>query len=314
MNVQEAILRERIDPFLTSDRLSRLAGDRVEGYEVLTGGCWNRVVGVTAGERDLVLKISPHEHDENIIREYRVLEVFARETELPVPTPIRLDTGDEQVLPGTTLVMSRLAGRVMHEAFAVLDAAARSRIIDEIAEQITALHHRRGRGFGGVELAESEREAHWPDFWLPRLDRVLDDAAESGVVPAPLIAEARELRPDLPGLIEIGAESTMTHYDIWAGNVMIDLDSNPAAVSGYIDVPGHYADYARELSFAMLFGVADRRFLEIYAGTHGLDGGFPVRTNVYNLRTNIKHIQMYPSQPVYRRGAEDNLRAIRAAL
>lgn len=125
---------------------------------------------------------------------------------------------------------------------------------------------------------------------------------------------SRRLRPHLGPFLDIGEDSTMTHYDIWAGNVMIDIDSDPPRVSGYIDVPGHFADYARELSFAMLFGVADRRFLEIYGSEHPFDGGFPLRVNIYNLRTNIKHIQMYPSQSVYREGAAENLQAIHRAL
>lgn len=313
MNVQEQLLRERIDPYLTNENLSQLAGGRVDGYEILTGGCWNRVIGVRSDGTELVLKISPHENDGNIIREFRVLEVFARDTEMPVPTPLHLD-GADGVLPGTALVMTRLPGRVMHESFGYLGGAARRHIIDEIAEHVTALHRVRGRGFGGVELPEEERMSSWPDFWLPRLDSVLDEAEGSGAVPHALIGEARSLRPHLEPFLDIGGDSTMTHYDIWAGNVMIDIDSDPPKVSGYIDIPGHFADYARELSFAMLFGVADRRFLEAYAGEHGLDDGFPLRVNIYNLRTNIKHIQMYPSQSVYREGAAENLQAIRRAV
>ncbi|NBF39470.1 MAG: phosphotransferase [Spirochaetes bacterium] len=313
MNVQEELLRGRIDPHLTCENLSRLTGAAVQGYEILTGGCWNRVIGVRVDGTELVLKISPHENDANIIREFRVLEVFARVTELPVPTPLRLDAADG-VLPGTALVMTRLPGRVMHEAFGYLDRRARRNIIDEIAEHVTALHQVRGRGFGGVELREDERMSSWPDFWLPRLDRVLDEAEKSGAVPQSLIDESRRFRPHLRPFLDIGEHSTMTHYDIWAGNVMIDIDSDPPRVSGYIDIPGHFADYARELSFAMLFGVADRRFLETYGTEHQFDEGFPLRVNIYNLRTNIKHIQMYPSQSIYREGAAENLQAIHRAV
>lgn len=313
MNVQEELLREHIDPYLTHENLSRLAGGRVDGHEILTGGCWNRVIGVRSEGAELVLKISPHENDENIIREFRVLEMFAEKTEMPVPIPLHLDAEDG-VLPGTALVMTRLPGRVMHEAFGFLDRATRRRIIDEIAEHVTALHRIRSRGFGGVELPEAERMRAWPDFWLPRLDAVLDEAQQSGVVPQHLIDDARRVRPHLRPFFDVGEESTMTHFDIWAGNVMIDIDADPPRVSGYIDIPGHFADYARELSFAMLFGVADRRFLEAYGREHGFDDGFVLRVNIYNLRTNIKHIQMYPSQSVYREGAAENLQTIRAAL
>ncbi len=322
MNVQEAVLQERIDPKLTDETLAELASRaacgsdagarRVDGYRVLTGGCWNRVIGVRAGETDLVYKISPHSDDEKIIREYSVLTAFSELTELPVPRPLHLDRGE--LLPGTTLVMSRIPGAVMHECFGTLSDRDRARITEKIAEDLARLHRIKGRGFGGVELSEKGRHARWPDFWLPRFDRVIEEAQVSGVVPEALIGGARDIRPNIERPLDIGGESTMTHYDIWSGNVMIDIRSDPPKVSGYIDVPGFYADYARELSFAMLFGVADRRFFSTYLRHHALDPGFELRVNIYNLKMNIRHIQMYPSERFYRRGAEENLAFIRREL
>ncbi len=318
MNVQEQLLQERIDPFLSNGTLTELcrrglAGERcaVSGYETLTGGCWNRVIGVRCGERDLVLKISPHARDERIIREYRVLGEFASRTDLLVPTPLYLDDQSE-LLQGTTLVMTRLPGAVMHECFGLLNYGARRRITDEIAEDLAHLHRIRAPGFGGVELPEAERHDEWPDFWLPRFDQAIDEAAASGSVPASLVAGAYEVRPHLRPLLRIGETATMTHYDIWSGNVMVDVEADPPRVSGYIDIPGFYADDARELSFAMLFGVANRRFFETYLRHHDLDHGFELRANVYNLKMNIKHVQMYPGQRVYQQGAAENLDFIRS--
>jgi fructosamine-3-kinase len=347
VNVQEELLQQRIDPHLTDANLTELAvramdtaragNDRnisrraggaaaaaVRGYRVLTGGCWNRVIGINAAPGPLVslgpspdgtalvCKISPHAHDERIIREYRVLGAFDSSGALRVPRPLYCDDGE--VLPGTTLVMTRVPGVVMHRCYRALTPEQQNSITDQIAADITRLHKRRAYGFGGVELEESERSASWADFWLPRFDKVLEEAATSGVVPAQLIAGAREIRPFLGGLLEIGRESTMTHYDIWSGNVMIDPYADVPHVSGYIDVPGFFADYARELSFAMLFGVADRRFFETYLAHHRLDDGFAVRMAIYNLKMNIKHIVMYPDQYYYQQGASECLRAVRSHL
>jgi len=327
VNVQETLLQERVDPHLSDRVLTELAdralraadgsdaapAGRVRGYEILTGGCWNRVIGIEADGRRLVCKISPHPHDEKIVREFEVLTAFAEKTDLPVPHPLALDA-DGELVPGTTLVMSRIPGAVMHECFGLLNYGGRRAIVDQIAGDLAELHRITGSGFGGVELPPAERHDAWPDFWLPRFDRVVDETAASGSVPAPLIEGAREVRSHLRPLLDIGTESTMTHYDIWSGNVMIDVEADPPRVSGYIDVPGYFADYARELSFAMLFGVANRRFFETYLGTHSLDDGFELRANVYNLKMNIKHVQMYPSQRVYQHGAAENLRFVRAAL
>lgn len=322
MNVQEDLLRSMVDPALNDATLSEMAGraldsrkkaPRVRNYRVLTGGCWNRVISVDTGEGPLVFKISPHPSDKKIIREFAVLRTFADETDLPVPKPLYLDADGEH-LPGTTLVMTLVPGLVMHECFGSLNGPNRGRISSEIADHLASLHAIRGRGFGGVELSASDREARWSDFWLPRFDTVLTEVTASGVVPEELITGAREIRPHIAALLEVGLESTFTHYDIWSGNVMIDVESTPPRVSGYIDIPGFYADYARELSFAMLFGVADRPFFESYLQKRELDANFPTRAALYNLKMNLKHIMMYPGQMTYRYGARDCLEQVRAAL
>jgi fructosamine-3-kinase len=330
MNVQEQLLQERVDPGLSNSALTEAArralaaiGDGpdtdaqhgapiVRGYHVLTGGCWNRVIGIEAAGRGLVCKISPHPNDEKIIREFSVLTAFAERSHLPIPQPLYLDAEGE-VFPGTSFVMTRVPGAVMHECFGMLNYGQRRGITRQIADDLASLHQIRSRGFGGVELEEDERDERWADFWLPRFDRTIEEASAAGV-PAQLIEGAHEVRPHLEGFLEIGTESTMTHYDIWSGNVMLDVESDPPRVSGYIDIPGFFADYARELSFAMLFGVANRRFFETYLQTHELDEGFAVRANIYNLKMNIRHVQMYPMEYGYQAGALQNLEAIRDAI
>jgi fructosamine-3-kinase len=343
MNVQEQLLREKIDPHLTDANLTELAARAldggsdgagggppaegaalagapapdVRGYRVLTGGCWNRVIGVTAGDgspggRPLVYKISPHEQDARILREFQVLRAFAEPDALRVPTPLWCDDG--RILPGTTLVMTRIPGVVMHQCYGMLTPEQQATVTDQIAGDLAALHNRRSTGFGGVEFTPDERSPTWAEFWLPRYDKALEDAAASDAVPPPLVDAARSVRDEFVPFLNIGPESTMTHYDIWSGNVMIDLHADPPGVSGYIDVPGFYADYARELSFAMMFGVADHRFFQRYLEHHDIDHGFSVRAAIYNLKMNIKHVMMYPDQYYYQQAAAECLEVIRRAV
>lgn len=319
MNVQESMLQERIDPHLSDSNLSRLASEalgesvRVSGYRVLTGGCWNRVISIDASGRHLVVKISPHREDAGIIREFDVLSTFRDSTHLPVPQPHYLDD-ESGFTPGTALVMSTIPGAVMHECFGLLNYGQRRRITNEIAEHLASLHMIRQSGFGGVELPESGRIPSWPEFWLPRFDAVLKEVASIEAFPQDLVEDAQEVQPHLGELLEVGTVATMTHYDIWSGNVMLDLSGETPHVSGFIDVPGYFADYARELSFAMLFGVADRRFFDAYLQHHDLDDGFELRCSIYNLKMNLRHIQMYPNQFYYQQGAAECLQTIRAHL
>ena len=151
-----------------------------------------------------------------------------------------------------------------------------------------------------------------PAWWSPLL-AVLSEEVNAARVVCP-ISPYHFTESELAPHLEIGDESTLTHYDIWSGNVMIDVAADPPRVSGYIDIPGFYADYARELSFAMLFGVADREFFETYSRYHEIDDGFQLRASIYNLKMNLRHIQMYPSQTFYQEGAAECLATVERQL
>lgn len=347
MNVREEILREKIDPFLTPERLAAVAqlafaetggaavaggsrgsedpaaaagGEiRIEAIKVLSGGCWNRVIGLSfaSGHDPIVCKISPVDRDEKIVREYRVLGYFASRTSMPVPRPLLIDaTG--RLLPGTLLVTARVRGVVLHRVFGLLTREMADGLTDQIAAQVIELHKERGSGFGGVELQEESRHQNWPDFWLPRFDAVFGEVKDSGQVAPDLLRQVERIRLRFPAALDIGSRGTLTHYDIWAGNVMVDFEGSgyPGRpfVSGYIDIPGYWADYARELSFMEMFGLADDRFYGRYWRAFPRDEGFQLRKNIYNLKMHLKHITMYPGEGYYRRGAESALRYIQQVL
>jgi fructosamine-3-kinase len=339
VNVREEILQEKIDPFLTPERIAVIARlafaeysdgvgnssdpgreePRIETTKVLSGGCWNRVIGVSfaSGEAGIVYKISPEERDEKIIREYRVLGYFASRTAMPVPRPLFVDTSG-QLLPGTLLVMTRVPGVVLHRVFGLLTREMIDGLTDQIASQVIELHQERSSGFGDVELAEGKRHQNWADFWLPRFDAVFSEVTDSGLVDFKLLEQIEKVRRSFPAALEIGRRSTLTHYDIWSGNVIVDFEGSgyPGRpfVSGYIDIPGFWADYARELSFMEMFGLANERFYDRYWGAFPKDESFEVRKNIYNLKMHLKHITMYPSEAYYRQGAEEALRYIQRFL
>lgn len=320
MNVMERTLRERIDPALTASTLSEV-GSRALGRQcrarsatVLTGGCWNRVIAVRyeGGVPDLVLKISAHAKAPDIVREHSVLRFFAEKTTMPVPRPYLVDDSCT-LIPGTYLVMERLPGDTLLALWGTLTAPQRSAVAAEIAEHVVGLHRSRSAGFGGVELEEGAREARWPEFWLPRFRRVLDESRREGQLSPSFLDRVERASSRFDALLDIGPGSTLTHYDIWSGNVMVEVAGSQARVSGFIDVPGHWADYAREISFMEMFGLGDESFRARYRAAHELDPGFELRKAIYNLKMHMKHVSMYPSETYYRRGAEACLRLIEAA-
>jgi fructosamine-3-kinase len=337
VNVREEILREKIDPFLTPERLAAVAelafaeqpeaagqapggrSLRIGKTEVLSGGCWNRVIAasVSPGQRQIVCKISPEDRDGKIIREYRVLGYFASHTAMPVPRPLLIDASGK-LLPGTLLVMTRVPGVVLHRVFGLLTGEMIAGLTDQIASQVIELHKERSAGFGGVELPEHSRRRSWAEFWLPRFDAVYSEIAASGLIAPAMLHSIEALRPRFPAALDIGPRSTLTHYDIWSGNVMVDFEGagypGKPFVSGYIDIPGYWADYARELSFMEMFGLAGVRFYDRYWSAFSKDEGFELRKNIYNLKMHLKHITMYPGEAYYRQGAESALGVIRRVL
>jgi fructosamine-3-kinase len=309
VNVREKTLRERIDPALTPAVLTEIASASlgrnvpVTSWKPLTGGCWNRVIGLQGdpAAEQIVFKISPVIGDAGLRREHAVLTWFSAHTQLPVPRPFALEDAG-RLVPGTVLVMSRLPGRPLHAASGSLGPGESRRITIRIAEDLAALHASTARGFGGVERPESER-TDWPSFWLPRFDAVIAEVKESGLVGERFMDRIGRIRSGLPAILDIGERSTLTHYDIWSGNVMVHGNGGPARVSGYLDVPGFWADPARELSFAEMFGIADRLFYEVYTSVHRLPEGWQLRRDLYNLKMHLKHITMYPGDGYYREGA-----------
>jgi fructosamine-3-kinase len=326
MNVQEQLLREKIDPALTAENLSLLSTRaleepvRAESARILTGGCWNRVisVGFEDDTPDLVFKINPGTGDDRLKREYRVLEYFSHQTEMPVPEPLLLDaTG--QIIPGSVLVMRRLPGIVLHQAYSYLGSRDQLSISDQVGHFVGKLHISRSRLFGGVELPQPERISEWKDFWLPRFDAVFEDISHRDLVDVSFLDAIGEARKAFPDYLDIGSESTLTHYDIWSGNVMVDANGrfgqhsdSGVQVSGFLDIPGFWADYARELSFMEMFGMADTRFYDVYTSYHRLDEAYEIRKNLYNLKMHLKHITMYPDQNYYRDGARHCLSFIQS--
>jgi fructosamine-3-kinase len=315
MNVQEGLLQRTIDPHLTAMNLSALATDALgartlcHGYTVLKGGRWHRVIAVTVdgGTRQLVFKITPNPGDSALKREFTVLRQFRARTAMPVPEPFLLDLSGERV-PGSVLVMEKLPGIALHEVYSQLGENARSRIATQIAEQLVDLHTHKEPGFGGIDLPPQQRATTWLGFWLPRYEATLAETEARDTVPAPLLADLQDLRRHIPALLDIGAVGTLTHYDIWTGNVMVALDGAEPRVTGYLDVLGYFGDYARELS--SLFGLADSTLMRLYEQRHGFDPTFAARFSLYTLKMCLQLVNMYPGNPEYLANTYHHLREV----
>ena len=299
MNVQEDLLREKIDPWLIEENLSALATEalgvktRCHDIAVLTGGCWNRVIStsIDGGATSLVFKISPKPGDADLQRECQAMQFFRAHTSLPVPEVYLVDLTGERV-PGSVLVMEQVRGSTLEALNEGLNDEEREKVSTEIAEHVADLHMHQATGFGGLELPVQQRSPTWPDFWMLRFDQAVLEAQETRHDIDHLLAAIREMRDQLPLLLNIGVQGTLTHYDIWGGNVMVHFTAGRPYVSGFLDPFGYYADYAREIS--SMCGLGGLQFMEAYQQRHSLDETFEVRYDVYSLKMSLQMACMYP--------------------
>jgi fructosamine-3-kinase len=315
MNVNEKILQEKIDPHLTANNLTAICSESlgknvtVEKAYILTGGCLNRVIGINLKEElpSLVLKATPAMKDEGFKHEYAVLQYFMEKTSVPVPTPLFYDDSGESI-PGTYFVMKKVDGANMHHLnFSLHDIRE---ITEQLAKILIKLHQQKRQGFGSIEQSFDHDITEWSDFWLPRFDEAISKVISGGVVPETLICRIEKVRPYFDKLLNIEQTATLTHYDVWSGNIMINRNNGCMKITGLLDVQGYWADYARELSFMEMFGVANDYFYNLYQEVHPLDDTFHIRKDLYNLKMHVKHIHMYPDQAYYREGAEKCLQTV----
>ncbi len=309
MNVNESVLRSKVDPFLTRDNLNRICskalGQNVtlKNTSVLTGGCLNRIIGIEFDQEqpELVLKISPDSKNIDLKHEYKVLQYFRKNTNLSVPEPVYFCDHDE-FIPGVFFLMTRLSGTILLHAG--ISSPDMERILFQLAHEICILHEKKNEGFGGVEHSQKDLFKNWSDFWIPRFNAAVSDVKASGRVDPGIFMRIDKVRSHFNNLLDIGQFAVLTHYDIWAGNILVDKIGADFRITGFLDLQGYWADYAREISFMEMFGMIHTSFYDIYQASHSFDDGFHVRKDLYNLKMHLKHIKMYPDQSYYRIGAE----------
>ncbi|WP_369137275.1 phosphotransferase family protein [Modestobacter versicolor] len=280
--------------------LSRAELDRVVGAAVgvplhavrrLTEGTFNTAYALTLGDgRELVLKVAPppktpllgYEHD-LLATEAMCLERFAGR----VPVPDLVATG---TTPGGRgfLLTSLLPGASWQSQAAAIGPDERAVLRHQVGRHVAAMHGVTGAaGFGhpAGPLAPS-----WPEAYRRIVDGLLADAERYAVaLPVP----AGELRDRVAGpavaLLGVVTTPVLVHFDLWDGNVFVDLTGPRPAVTGFIDAErALWADPAAELvSLALLGDIADDAdFLAGYAEAGGpvvLDDATRARLHLYRV-------------------------------
>jgi len=233
-------------------------GDGPVAHDVISGGASNLTIGVTVGQRELVVRRPPVgaflPSANDVSREYRYLRAL-RETDVPVPPALAL-CDDPSVIGAPFYVMERLHGIVPHDPAAVahLTPAQARALSERFIEVLKAIHavdvDAVGLGDAAKRSGYLERQVgRWTDQWH-----------RSKFEDAPVVEELSErLRRSLPA----PAPTTIVHGDYRLGNVMVGDGTaahDPAEIVGVFDWEmATLGDPRADLGYALLWwGTADR--------------------------------------------------------
>ncbi|MGY5884238.1 phosphotransferase family protein [Modestobacter lacusdianchii] len=244
----------------------------------LTEGTFNSAYALSLADgRELVLKVAPPPgtplltYERHLLAtEAACLQLFTEQTSAPVP---------ELVAAGATaqgreyLLTSSLPGASWSSQAARVDDRQRAALRRQVGRHVAALHSVTGDGPFGYPGRPELSAPTWTEAHQRVVDALLADAERYAVeLPRP----AAEIRERLHAAADaaLGDVTTpvLVHFDLWDGNVFIDLDRPEPVVTGFIDHErALWADPAADLvSLALLGDIAeDRDFLAGYAEAGG---------------------------------------------
>jgi aminoglycoside phosphotransferase (APT) family kinase protein len=227
--------------------------------ELISGGASNVTIGVTMGERELVVRRPPVTAflptANDVGREFRF---YAALRDTPVPTPEALAFCDDVAVLGAPFyVMERLHGVVPHEAHLLegLDPAEGRALCERYVEVLADIHavdvDAVGLGDVGRPTGYLERQVRrWSDQW--RRTKEADALAADAAID--------ELAEVLGANLPTSPPSTIVHGDYRLGNVMLDTATRTEVVGVFDWEMATVGDPLADVGYTLLYwGTGDGR-------------------------------------------------------
>ncbi len=252
--------------------------DRVAKVTQLRGGTFNTAYRISLADGlGVVLKISPEPSVPILRYEQRIMRTEALFCDLAqacaAPVPAVLHRGfDQDIIDGDYLVLSECPGEPWPALAERIDAGARSGLRHRLGEMVASLHTLTGTAFGYPTGAVRPLSASWRAAFLAMVGAVLEDARRFTVaLPRPADEIARALEATSHVLDQVSMP-VLVHFDLWDGNVLVDLTDSGPRIGGLIDAErAFWGDPLADLVSLALFGdiAADTAFLAGYRAAGG---------------------------------------------
>ncbi|HST83382.1 MAG TPA: aminoglycoside phosphotransferase family protein [Kineosporiaceae bacterium] len=227
---------------------------------LLTGGTYNSVYRLSFADRSgVVLKLSPDPrgavmtYEQGIVKTEALFYAMAQDqAALPVPMVIALLDLDLDLGGGQALLVTELPGVPWFGSG--VSGSMRGPLRAELGRLMASMHAVPGPAFGYPSESTGALTARWFEAFAAMLDAVLDDADRYRAM---LPVDPRRVRRALNACVDdldAVLVPSLVHFDLWDGNVLIDLDG-PPRISGLIDGErAMWGDPVMDFASAALFG------------------------------------------------------------
>ncbi len=215
-------------------------GVGLRSFHELTEGYFNSAYRIVLEDgRMAVLKVAPpvdapvltYEHD--LMRgEVEAMRLAAADPRVPVPA-VRFADLTRTRLPVDYFVMDHVDGRAwssLREGLSVSQNAAVERSLGGITAAINEIDH---PTFGYLATGPALDDGFEAFGWM--CATLYADAGRFGIEPVLSAGELRLLLDRHRDAFDEVTRPRLVHWDLWGGNVFVDLDGDDADVTGVID-------------------------------------------------------------------------------
>ncbi len=243
------------------------------------GGCINSTYVVEDGQQRYFVKVNDAHQSAMFSAEAAGLVELARPQALRIPIPIA--TG--------------ISGKKSFLVLECLDLGREDRkSMEKMGRGLAMLHRTFQAYFGwsrnnsiGLTPQHNPMTSDWVGFWgTHRLGYQLHLARHETY----LVQRGENLLEKLASFfMDYRPRPSLVHGDLWRGNAAVTRTGEPV----FFDPAVYYGDHEVDLAMTELFGGFEEGFYASYREVWPLDGGYPVRKDLYNLYHVLNHFNLF---------------------